>query len=297
MTQRSGHIRIGLSGWKYPGWRGRFYPKGLRQKDELAYAARHVDTIEINGTFYSLQRPELFAAWRNAVPEDFVFAVKGSRFITHMKKLRGIETALANFFASGLLALGPKLGPFLWQLPERFVYDETRLDGFLSALPRDTEAAAELARRHDHRVAGRALTQTDTRRPIRHAIEIRHVSFLDPGFVALLRRHGIALVFADTVAWPYAEDLTADFVYIRLHGSQELYTSGYEEEAIEHWAARVRLWANGASPNDAKLVAAPAPPHSQGRDVYVYFDNDAKVRAPVDAQALRKQLGTSAGAH
>lgn len=290
MSGEIGHIRIGLSGWKYPGWRGAFYPAGLRQKDELGYAARRVDTIEINGTFYSLQRPELFAAWRNAVPEDFVFAVKGSRFITHMKKLRDVGTPLANFFASGVLALEEKLGPFLWQLPPQLRFDEERLDRFPSLLPRDTEAAAELARHHDHRVARSVFIKAGQRRALRHAIEIRHPSFLDSGFVRLLRRHGVALVFADTVAWPYTEDLTADFVYVRLHGSEELYTSGYDDAALDRWAVRVRIWANGGSPDDAKLVAPPSAPRRSGRDVYVYFDNDAEVRAPVDAQALRARV-------
>jgi uncharacterized protein YecE (DUF72 family) len=283
-------VRIGISGWKYAGWRGAFYPKGLRQADELGYAATRFDTIEINGTHYSLKRPEAFGAWRDAVPEDFVFAVKGSRFITHMLKLRGAETALANFFASGVLALGAKLGPFLWQLPARSVFKPDRIEDFLNLLPRDTEAAASLARHHDHRVAGRALTETDRRCPLRHAIEIRHPSFLDPAFLRLLRRHGVALVFADTVDWPYAEDLTADFVYIRLHGSEELYTSGYDGPALDRWAARVRAWAAGTGPDDAILIDRPAPLRRRGRDVYVYFDNDAKVRAPLDARELARRV-------
>ena len=289
----TGAIRIGISGWKYPGWRGVFYPRGLRQADELGYAAARFDTIEINGTHYSLKRPEAFAAWRDAVPADFVFAVKGSRFITHMLKLRGVETALANFFASGVLALGAKLGPFLWQLPARSVFDPERVAAFLSLLPRDTVAAAALAGRHDHRVAGRAHTETDRRRPLRHAIEVRHPSFLDPSFIRLLRRNGVALVFADTGEWPYAEDLTADFVYIRLHGSEELYTSGYDAPALDRWAARVSAWAAGGAPDDAVLVDRAAPSREGGRDVCVYFDNDAKVRAPLDAGELRRRLARS----
>jgi len=241
----SGTIRIGISGWNYGGWRGTFYPRGLRHADELSYASRQVDTIEINATHYSLQRPGSFARWYDETPEGFVFAVKGSRFITHLKQLNDIETPLANFFASGVLRLEEKLGPFLWQFSPRFKFDPERLDHFFALLPRDTESAAALAERHDRRLVGRAWTQTRSRRQLRHAIEIRHASFLDPAFVALLRRHRMALVFADSVEWPYAEDLTAGFVYLRLHGSEELYASGYSDEALDHWAARIKLWARG----------------------------------------------------
>ena len=288
---RHGRIRIGISGWRYGGWRGGFYPKGLRQKDELAYAARHFDTIEINGTHYSLQRPEYFAQWHAETPDGFIFAVKGSRFITHMKQLRDIEAPLANFFAQGVLRLEEKLGPLLWQFAPRFVFNKDKLDTFFSLLPRDTEAAAALAERHDHRLAGRAWTRTRKRRPLRHAVEIRHASCLDADFVALLRRHGVSLVFADTVGWPYAEDVTANFLYLRLHGSEELYASGYEDEALDHWATRIRSWSAGAEPNDAELIDPDHRPKRRRREVYVYFDNDAKVRAPFDAQALRHKLG------
>jgi uncharacterized protein YecE (DUF72 family) len=293
MRNAPGHIRVGLSGWLYPRWRGVFYPKGLRHKDELSFASSRVDTIEINGTFYSLQRPESFAAWRNATPEGFVFAVKGSRFITHIKRLGDIDTALANFFASGILALRDKLGPFLWQLPPRFDFDEERLEAFFSRLPRDAEAAAELARRHDHRVAGPSQTFSHLQQVLRHAIEIRHPSFLDAAFIRLLRRQNVALVFADAVNWPYAEDITADFIYIRLHGSQELYASGYDDAALDHWAARARAWADGGAPDSAKLIDPATTPLPAPRDVFVYFDNDAKVRAPVDAQGLRARLTRS----
>jgi uncharacterized protein YecE (DUF72 family) len=216
--------------------------------------------------------------------------VKGSRFITHMKELRDIETPLANFFASGILRLEDKLGPFLWQFAPRFRFDAEKLDRFLGLLPRDSEAAASLAKRHDHRLKGRAWTRTDRKRRLRHAIEIRHKSFLDPAFVALLRPHDVALVFADAVDWPYAEDVTADFLYLRLHGSEELYASGYDDEALDRWAARVRTWSRGGEPNDAALIDTASRPSRRARDVYVYFDNDAKVRAPVDAQSLRKRL-------
>jgi uncharacterized protein YecE (DUF72 family) len=288
---RAGAIRVGISGWTYGGWRGSFYPTGLRHSDELSYASRQVDTIEINGTHYSLQRPDSFARWHEETPEGFVFAVKGSRFITHLKQLRDIETPLANFFASGVLQLEEKLGPFLWQFSPRFGFDRERLEHFFTLLPRDTEAAAALAARHDQRLEGRAWTRTERKRELRHAIEIRHTSFLKSAFIALLRQYDIALVFADSVAWPYAEDLTADFVYLRLHGSEELYASGYSDEALDWWAARIKLWARGLQPNDARLVAPDmTPPQRSERDVFIYFDNDAKVRAPVDAHSLRAKL-------
>lgn len=288
---RTGAIQIGISGWLYGGWRGSFYPKGLRHRDELSYASRHFDTIEINGTHYSLQRPDSFARWRDETPAGFTFAVKGSRFITHMKQLRDIEAPLANFFAQGVLRLEEKLGPLLWQFSPRFRFDADKLDAFLTLLPRNSEAAAALAKRHDHRLSGHAWTRTEKSRPLRHAIEIRHRSCLDPAFVALLRRHKVALVFADTVDWPYAEDVTADFLYLRLHGSEELYASGYEDEALDHWTARIRSWSAGGEPNDAELIDETARPARRPRDVYVYFDNDAKVRAPFDAQSLRRKLG------
>ena len=288
----AGTVRIGISGWTYGGWRGSFYPPELRHSGELGYASRQVDTIEINGTHYSLQRPSSFARWHDETPQDFIFAVKGSRFITHLKQLHDLETPLANFFASGVLRLEEKLGPFLWQFSPRFKFDAARLDHFFALLPRDTETAAALAERHDQRLAGRSWTRTERRRALRHAMEIRHKSFLDPAFVALLRRYRMALVFANSVAWPYAEDLTADFVYLRLHGSEELYTSGYSDEALDHWAARIELWARGLQPNDARLIAPEIkPPRREARDIYVYFDNDAKVRAPADASSLRARLG------
>jgi uncharacterized protein YecE (DUF72 family) len=282
-------FRIGISGWRYGGWRGRFYPAGLRQRLELAYAGRQFNSLEINGTFYSLQRPQLFLRWHDAVPDDFLFAVKGPRFITHMKKLAAVETPLANFLASGLLRLGGKLGPILWQLPARQRFEPERLEAFLSLLPRDSEAAADLARRHDARLAGRAWTEADAARPLRHALEVRHESFRDSGFVALLRRHRVALVVTDGVGWPRLEDVTADFVYVRLHGSEQLYASGYDETALDEWAARCRAWAAGGTPPGAPLVAPP--PRVRRRAVLVYFDNDAKVRAPFDALGLARRLG------
>jgi len=288
---RTGIPRIGISGWRYRGWRGVFYPPGLLQRDELEYAATEFKSIEINGSFYSLQRPEYFRRWAAAVPDDFVFAVKGSRFITHMKKLTDIEVPLANFFASGVLALGRKLGPFLWQLPPTLGFDATRLQAFFDLLPRHSAAAAAVARRHDRRLHGRAWTRTDRKRPLRHALEVRHASFCSPEFIELLRRNQIALVVADAAGrWPLLEDVTADFIYVRLHGAEELYASGYTPKALDHWAARVRCWLAGAEPDDARRAGAKPAPRLRSRDVFVYFDNDAKVHAPFDALALEARL-------
>jgi uncharacterized protein YecE (DUF72 family) len=286
-------LRIGISGWTYGPWRGTFYPKGLTQKRELAYASRQLNSIEINGSFYSLQRPSSYELWRDQTPEGFVFAVKAGRFITHMKKLKGVETALANFFASGVLALHEKLGPILWQLPPSLGFDAERLEGFFGQLPRDTRAAAKLAQGHDERLAGRSYVETDAERPIRHAIEVRHDSFKTEEFVKLLRKHDVALVVADTAGkWPFVEDVTArDFVYVRLHGDEQLYVSGYSDEALERWAGRAWAWAGGGEVEDAVRIGPPAKARMAGRDVYVYFDNDVKVRAPYDAMNLAAKLG------
>ncbi len=285
-------IRVGISGWTYAPWRGVFFPKGWPQKRELEYAARQLSSIEINGSFYSLQRPEHYRAWYKATPPGFVFSVKGSRFITHIRRLADVGIPLANFFASGLLCLREKLGPILWQMPPSFRYNRERLAAFFELLPRDTLAAGRLARGHDDRVKGRAAVRADEQRPIRHALEIRHASFETPEFVELLREHDIALVVADTAGkWPLLEDLTSDFVYMRLHGDEEIYTSGYTAEALECWAKKIESWAKGRVPRSSRRVGPPGCPRRGGRDVYVYFDNDVKVRAPFDAMALGYQLG------
>jgi len=289
--KRQATIRIGISGWTYPPWRGVFFPQGLAHKRELEYAAKQVASIEINGSFYSLQRPESYRAWYAATPRGFVFAVKGSRFITHMKRLKEVEEPLANFFASGVLCLGEKLGPFLWQLPPNFSYDRERLTAFFELLPRDTRAAAQLARKHDARVKGRASMKVDRNRRLRHCLEVRHESFATKEFVELLRRHRIGLVVADTAGkWPFLEDITADFIYARLHGHEELYRSGYTPAALDDWAAKIRAWAKGRAPGSSERLAPRLPVAKSGRDVYVYFDNDAKVHAPFDAMALAHQL-------
>jgi uncharacterized protein YecE (DUF72 family) len=291
MLARVARVWIGTSGWRYPPWRGTFYPQGLAQRRELEHLSRQVSSIEINGSFYSLQRPESYRAWVAETPDGFLFSVKGGRFITHLKQLRDIETPLANFFASGVLALGPKLGPVLWQLPPRMPFDPARIEPFLAMLPRSTGAAAELAKRHDERLEGRAHIETDADRPLRHALEVRHPTFCRAGFVELLREQDVALVVADTAGtWPRLEDVTSDFVYVRLHGDTELYTSGYTAEALDAWAAKVRAWRAGEAPTGEFTVAPAGTVAPTGRDVFVYFDNDAKVHAPFDAIALERRL-------
>ncbi|MET0692455.1 MAG: DUF72 domain-containing protein [Propionibacteriaceae bacterium] len=268
-------IRVGISGWRYAGWRGAFYPPGLVQRRELAYAAERMTSIEINGSFYALQRPDSFRQWRAETPDDFVFSVKGGRFITHMKKLAGVEAPLANFFASGVLALGPKLGPFLWQLPPTLGFDAVRLAGFFDQLPRTAGEIAMLAAQHDQRIPeDRALTRAeDDKQPVRHALEVRHDSFRTPELAELLRAHDVALVVADTAGkWPFLEESTSDFAYVRLHGDAELYASGYSDAALDRWATKIRGWT------------------AAGQDVYVYFDNDMKVHAPYDAIQLMERL-------
>lgn len=284
-------LRIGISGWRYKPWRGRFYPAHLPQRAELDYASQCFPSIELNGSFYSLQRPCSYARWHEQTPPGFVFAVKAPRYITHMLRLRDIDTAMANFFASGLFGLGAKLGPILWQFPPGIKFDRKRFEPFLEMLPRDLEQAQGLARRRDHHVKGRARLAIDRNRRLRHAIEVRHESFRDPAFITLLRHHGVALVVADTAGkWPLLEDVTAGFMYLRLHGDAELYTSGYGAAALDDWARRIRAWSRGRQPADARRVSRARPPRRQSRDIYCYFDNDAKVRAPPDARALMRRL-------
>lgn len=279
MSSRSDstNFRVGISGWTYTPWRGVFYPRGLRQTDELAFASRQLNSIEINGTFYSLQRPESFAAWYAAVPDDFVFSLKAPRFITHIKRLNNIDAPLANFFASGVLALGKKLGPILWQLPPSFKFDGARLAAFFEKLPRTQKAAEALARKHDDKVEGRELVKATEPISLKYALEVRHDSFQTPELLTLLKKHDIALCIADTAGkWPQIEELTAGFAYVRLHGADQLYVSGYTPEGLDAWARKIRKWGK----------AGP---------VFVYFDNDVKVRSPADAIALSERLGVAAG--
>jgi uncharacterized protein YecE (DUF72 family) len=221
-------IRVGISGWTYAPWRGNFYPDGLPQKLELAYASRRFNAIEVNGTHYSLQHLSSFRSWYESTPAGFVFAIKGGRYLTHMRKLNEPRQPLANFFASGLLCLREKLGPILWQFPPFMPFVEDRFKEFFDLLPHDTVELARFAKEHDAFMSDRAYVEADAKRPVRHAIEFRHESFLTDQFVDLLREYNVALVVADVASkFPTAEDVTADCVYVRLHGSRKLYISGY----------------------------------------------------------------------
>jgi uncharacterized protein YecE (DUF72 family) len=271
-----GAIRIGTSGWSYPHWRRDFYPAGLPHRLELAYLAERLGTIEVNGTFYSLTRPSACDAWRAAVPSTFVFSVKGSRFITHMLKLQRFEVALANFFSSGLLRLGATLGPILWQLPPQLSFEEERVRRFFEAVPRDVTAAERWARRHDRRTTGRASLRAPDGRTnrLRHAVEVRHASWLTDRALEILRSLEVAVVAADTAGrYPLSLERTSDFAYVRLHGSTALYASRYGHAELVAWRDRIAAWA------------------SAGADVFVYFDNDARGHAPRDALRLREAVG------
>jgi uncharacterized protein YecE (DUF72 family) len=284
-------IWIGTSGWSYPGWNERFYPATLPRRLVLSYLASRFDSVELNGSFYSLQKPSSYRKWYAQTPPGFIFAIKGSRFITHNKKLADIDTALPNFFASGILLLKEKLGPIIWQLPANARFDPDRLAEFFARLPADTDAAARLARRHDARVSGRCWTRAPARpQRLRYGIEVRGGSFFVPALVRLARRHRIALVVSDAATWPRVEDVTADFVYIRLHGSQRTYASAYSDRDLDYWAQRITAWAAGEEPADAQRVAPIRPPRRRSRDVYVYFDNDYEANAPNDALRLVQRL-------
>jgi uncharacterized protein YecE (DUF72 family) len=282
--------RIGISGWRYPPWRGVFYPEDLPQREELSYASRQFNTIEINGSFYSLQNPANYQRWYDETPRGFVFSVKAPRYITHIRRLKQVEKPLANFFASGVLALREKFGPILWQLPPSLRYDEATIEAFLAQLPHDSQRLAAMARKHDSTI-GKALIKADRKRAVRHAIEVRHPSFVDEGFIAQLRRHRVALVVADTAGkWPFLEDVTAGFMYLRLHGDKELYASGYTHSALNRWCRHIDAWRNGREPRDAERCSKKAPRKRASRDIYCYFDNDTKVKAPFDAGKLIKKL-------
>ena len=269
-------IRVGISGWRYARWRGVFYPSGLPQRRELEHASRCLTSVEVNGSFYSLQRPSSWRSWAEQVPDDFLLAVKGPRYVTHMKKLADVEAPLGTFLASGVLSLGHRLGPILWQLPPNLGFHPDRLAAFFDLLPRRTAEAAQFAEAHHDASKLKEGPDTVSRadQPLRHVLEVRHRSFRTPEFCELLRAHDIGMVVADSAGtWPMFDEVTSDLVYVRLHGDEELYASGYSDEALDRWAEKVRAW------------------DADGLDVLVYFDNDARVHAPFDAIALQDRLG------
>lgn len=261
-------LRIGLSGWQYDSWRGDFYPAGVPKRRWLEYAAERFRTVEVNGSFYSLQRPERYRAWRASVPPSFRFALKGGRYVTHMLRLRNVDTALANFFASGPLELGATLGPVLWQLPEALLPTPEVLDEFLALLPRTQGSAAELAERHDDKVADPSVHAEVPSRRIDHALEVRAAGLGDE-HLDVLRRHRVALVDSHAGDFPrFRADTGAPIAYLRLHGAPRTYHDGYSPQALGRWATTI------VDHLDA------------GRDTFAYFDNDAERHAPWDALAL-----------
>jgi uncharacterized protein YecE (DUF72 family) len=272
-------VHVGMSGWVFPEWRRRFYPKGLPQRRELEFASHQLRTIEINGTFYSLQTVESYQRWYQQTPDDFIFSLKGPKFITQSLKLANAEGALANFFASGVLALGKKLGPVLWQLPPSVKYDPKLLTDFFKLLPTDTAQAIKLAKKTDAHFKRVPFLKAAKKMKIRHAIEVRNQSFKDneKAFLALLRKFNVAIVITDSAeGWPYFDQPTADFIYARLQGgSIKGHTSRYTPLQLKNWAKLVKKW-QGSS------IQLPA---------FIYIDKHAKPFAPVDAMTLQKWTG------
>jgi uncharacterized protein YecE (DUF72 family) len=288
----AGTIRIGIAGWNFADWRGVFYPKGLPQKQELNYASRALGTIEINSTFYGHQKPQSFAGWAAEAPAGFRFSVKGHQLVTHLKKLKDVEVPLANFFASGVLALGKKLGPFVWQLPGNLGFDAARMEAFLELLPKTPDALINLAGRADGRLKTEPFLELEGITGIRHAVEVRHKGFADPAFLKLLEKHNVALVSADTADWP-TMDVTADFAYLRLQGAPG--SDHYSEAELDRWAERLRALADGKPVPYGQWLGG-GPTNGQPRDVFAYFVSTDKVHAPANAMAVMRRLGLSAPA-
>ncbi|MGD2059998.1 MAG: DUF72 domain-containing protein, partial [Acidimicrobiia bacterium] len=278
-------------GWSYYEWNGGFYPADLPAGDRLRYLAERFDTVEVNGTFYSLTNPAAVRRWREQTPARFVFAVKGSRYITHTKRLSDPARAIANFLASGLLDLGTKLGPILWQFPPSLAFEPEAVERFLRILPHDTTEAVALARDHDDRVDDVSYGDGSNHR-MRHVIEFRHPSFFGHDAVSLVRRHGLAIACSHSSEWPLAADVTAGFVYVRLHGPGVVYASGYDDMSLREWARRAHTWRAGGDVQDLETVSNLAAPQRDERDVYVYFDNTAEGHAPSDAGRLRDLIGS-----
>jgi uncharacterized protein YecE (DUF72 family) len=260
-------IRVGIGGWNFAPWRGTFFPKELRQADELAYASRRLSVIEVNATFYRTQSAKTFRRWAEEVPSDFVFSLKAHRVATHRRDLAEAGSAIKRFLDSGLVDLGPKLGPILWQFPPTKRYDPADFEAFLALLPR--------------RIGLMAL---------RHVVEVRHESFCDPGFISALRAYGVALCVADSPKYPMIGDVTASFAYLRLQRSRETEKAGYPSKEMAMWAQRIETLAAGRTPEDLPTFS-PIAANAQPRDCFVLMIDGAKERAPSAAMALLKRLG------
>jgi uncharacterized protein YecE (DUF72 family) len=260
---KAGHIRVGIGGWSYDPWRETFYPPEVPQKAELEYASRQVTAIEINSTFYRLQKPAVYAKWRDATPDTFMFSLKAPRFVTQRKVLAEAGPGIERFIASGITELQTRLGPILWQLAPTQHFDAEDIRRFLELLPAQAEKL-----------------------PLRHALEVRHASFMNAEFLAIARQHGVAVVFEDDKDYPGFADLTGDFVYARLRQSVATVETGYTQAALVQWAERARMWAKGAEPTDLKRVEAKPNTKTVARDVFIYFINGAKERAPAAARKL-----------
>lgn len=269
-------IYVGMSGWTYPPWRGDFYPKGLVQKRELEYASRQVNALEINGTFYSLQKPSSFQKWFEETPDDFIFTIKAGQYMTHVQRLKEVEESLCNFFASGLLCLKDKMGPILWQLPPYLPFKDDRFEKFFESLPHDSRALEKMAARHTSKMNGRAFTEAHRKFAVRHAIEVRHPSFICPEFFDLLKKYNVAHVFTHSgTLVPYEEEITSDFIYARMYGEGKDYKKGYPVKVIEEWGQKVKKWSSGKA----------------GKDCFILFGTEVKERSPFDAIHLLEELG------
>ncbi len=266
-AERPGQVRVGVGGWLYAPWRGVFYPKGLKQADELSYAASKLTSIEINATHYKLQSPKTFRKWADATPDGFVFSLKGPRLVTNSKALAETGNFVARFFKSGLAELGEKLGPVLWQFPPFKRFDEGDLGAFLSLLPRDLDG----------------LT-------LNHVLEARHASFATPDFVKLLADANASAVYTDAEGWPSIADATGDIVYARLQRGDDKLEAAYRPEELDAWAARAATLAAGSVPADLPRLDTARKPQAEPRDVFIYFIHEGKLRAPAAAMALIERL-------
>lgn len=267
-------VRVGISGWTFPPWRGVFYPKGLVQSKELEYASRQLSTIEINGTFYGLQKPKSFQQWYSQTPEDFVFSVKATQYITHVKRLKDVTEALATFIGSGVLCLKQKLGAILWQFPPNVTLKDDRFERFFELLPKNHKQAAQFARDHSHKLEGGSWTDVEEDYPLRHAFEFRHGSFADPAFMSLMRRHGVAFVVSHaSEKAPFIEEPTADFIYARMHGEGKGFFKGYTSSSLKNLAKHIQSWPK--------------------KDAFIYFSTDQKRYAPANALDLSKLISIS----